>query len=187
MSYPSMSYPFILLPTAILGLLFHQKVDIIFNSILIVGVMLLITGTLIMVTRFINDKESTLEDFTFSKCLVIGVVQGLAVMPGISRSGSTISIALILGISRETAARFSFLLSLPAIVGAELLSIKGLLEQTESNIHLVSTAFGTLTAFIVGYFALVVLLKLVKKGQLYLFTPYCYVVGIIAIILHYIS
>jgi undecaprenyl-diphosphatase len=107
-------------------------------------------------------------------------VQGLAIIPGISRSGSTISIGLLLGIQREIAARYSFLLSIPAIVGAGLLNLKDGLGETGSAIQI--PLVGAATAAIVGYAALKVLLNVVKKGGLSLFAPYCWLVGILAIL-----
>jgi undecaprenyl-diphosphatase len=108
------------------------------------------------------------------------MVQGLAIIPGISRSGSTISIGLLLGIDRETAARYSFLLSIPAIVGAGALSFKDSLSQTDLAIWL--SLLGAAAAALVGYGALKMLLSVVKKGRLYVFAPYCWLVGILAIV-----
>jgi undecaprenyl-diphosphatase len=104
----------------------------------------------------------------------------LAIIPGISRSGSTISIGLLLGIDREVAARYSFLLSIPAIVGAGALSIKDGLSQTDPAIRL--SVMGAAAAALVGYGALKVLLRMVKKGRLYVFAPYCWLVGTLAIL-----
>jgi undecaprenyl-diphosphatase len=112
--------------------------------------------------------------------LIIGVVQGLAILPGISRSGSTISIGLLLGIRREAAARYSFLLSIPAIIGAGLLSLKEGLSQADAAMRI--SLLGAVTAAFVGYGALKCLLHVVKKGRLHLFAPYCWLVGILAII-----
>ncbi|MGD8671238.1 MAG: undecaprenyl-diphosphate phosphatase, partial [Desulfobacterales bacterium] len=98
----------------------------------------------------------------------------------ISRSGSTISIGLLLGINRELAARYSFLLSIPAIVGAGLLSLKDALSGTDLDFQI--PLVGALTAAIVGYAALRALLQVVKKGGLHLFAPYCWLIGIVAVI-----
>jgi len=155
-------------------------VDSLFTSINFVGVMLLITGTFLWMTRSVKQSKSGIMEMGYKQALIIGVCQGLAVLPGISRSGSTISAAIFLGANRETAARFSFLLSIPAIVGAELLSLKDFISQGISFDY--SIIYGTLISFVVGYLALVLLLRLVKNGRLYLFAPYCCVVGVIAII-----
>jgi undecaprenyl-diphosphatase len=162
--------------------LFRGIADRLFASAFIAGIMLIFTGLLLWITRWAATrlKQSGADRLTPKNALIIGVVQGLAIIPGISRSGSTISIGLLLGIDRETAARYSFLLSIPAIVGAGALSLKDALSHTDPVIRL--SLLGAAAAALVGYLALKVLLSMVKKGHLYVFAPYCWVVGIIAIL-----
>jgi undecaprenyl-diphosphatase len=171
------------IPTAILGLMFHNIADRLFSAPFFTGLMLVVTGLLLWLTRRarLDGKKTGLAGFSRTKALIIGIVQGLAIIPGISRSGSTISIGLLLGINRETAARYSFLLSIPAIVGAGLLSLKDGLSQTDPVIRL--SLLGAVSAALVGYVALKVLLRMVKTGHLYVFAPYCWLVGILAIVL----
>ena len=170
------------IPTAVLGLLFRGIADRLFASAFIAGIMLIVTGLLLWITRWAATrlKQAGADRLTPKNALIIGVVQGLAIIPGISRSGSTISIGLLLGIDRETAARYSFLLSIPAIVGAGALSLKDALSHTDPVIRL--SLLGAAAAALVGYVALKVLLSMVKKGHLYVFAPYCWAVGIIAIL-----
>jgi undecaprenyl-diphosphatase len=170
------------IPTAILGLLFRGIADRLFASGLITGLMLIVTGLLLWLTRrkAAEADQARNDSLTPKKALIIGIVQGLAIVPGISRSGSTISIGLLLGIDREMAARYSFLLSIPAIIGAGLLSLTEGLSQTDLAIR--AALLGALTAAIVGYAALKSLLQMVKKGRLHVFAPYCWLVGILAII-----
>ena len=168
------------IPTAILGILFHQIVDQIFGSIWIVGAMLLVTGTLLWFTKQISTQGRPLTKVRIRDVLMIGVMQGLAIMPGISRSGSTISIALFLGINREVAGRYSFLLSIPAILGAMILGLDSTTIQT--NIPVKITLLGTVIAAVVGYIALKILLRMVKQGQLYYFAPYCWLLGAVTLI-----
>ena len=170
------------IPTAVLGFLFRSIADRLFSSAFIAGLMLMLTGLLLWITRWAAthvDPPGT-DRLTPKNALIIGVVQGLAIIPGISRSGSTISIGLLLGINRETAARYSFLLSIPAIIGAGLLSLKGGFSQTDPAIQ--NSLLGAGTAALVGYGALKSLLHVVKKGHLHLFAPYCWLVGILAIV-----
>jgi undecaprenyl-diphosphatase len=171
------------IPTALLGLGFSSIADRLFASILIVGLMLIVTGLLLWLTRWTTKRAQppVVDRLSPKNAFLIGIVQGLAIIPGISRSGSTISIGLLLGIKRETAARYSFLLSIPAIVGAGLLSLKDGLSGTD--LTLLIPLVGAVTAAIVGYAALRILLQMVKKGHLYMFAPYCWLVGIAAIIL----
>jgi len=173
------------IPTAFLGLLFHSLAERLFSSVFLVGCMLLITGTFLWGTRRLSRQSSVdTGHLSPAKSVLIGFVQGLAVMPGISRSGSTIVAGLFLGVHRETAARYSFLLSIPAIIGAEGLALKSGLE---SGVHIdLPIMLGTLSAFVVGYLALIWLLKIVRQGQLHLFAPYCWILGIGAMIVGWI-
>ena len=167
------------IPTGVIGLFLKNYADTIFSSITVVGCMLIITGILLWVTRKRTDTHLLIKDVSPKKAFIIGTIQGLAVMPGISRSGSTIAAGLFMGLERETAARYSFLLSMPAIMAAEFI---GLIDgfSTDFNINSL-TAVGTATAFITGYMALRVLLKIVKKGRLHLFAFYCWAIGILAV------
>ena len=171
------------IPTAVLGLMFKSIADQLFSSSFFTGLALMVTGLLLWLTRRakLDNKGAGIESFSRTKAFIIGIVQGLAIIPGISRSGSTISIGLLLGIDREVAARYSFLLSIPAIVGAAALSLKDGLSQTDPAIRL--SLLGAAVAALIGYAALKVLLRMVKKGRLYVFAPYCWLVGIIAILL----
>ena len=162
-------------PTAILGILFHKITDQIFGSVWIVGVMLLVTGTLLWFTRQISIEGRPLIKVGIKDALMIGLIQGMAIMPGISRSGATISMALFLGMNREVAGRYSFLLSIPAILGALILGLNSTIIQTD--IPGKTILLGTVIAGIVGYIALKILLRMVKQGHLYYFAPYCWLLG----------
>jgi len=168
------------IPTAVLGLIFHEVANQLFAGVGMVGVMLLITGTLLWITRKIPLTGRSIREMTFKDAIGIGVVQGLAIIPGISRSGSTISVALFLKIDRETAGRYSFLLSIPAMIGALILALvsDSIHNSLPAGIILLASAI----AAVVGYMALKILLRLVKEGRLYLFAPYCWIAGCVALI-----
>jgi undecaprenyl-diphosphatase len=166
------------LPTAALGFLFREIADRLFASLVVVGFMLLITGTLLWFTRKVKPTGRRLERVTLKDAVLIGTVQGLAILPGISRSGSTISAALYLGVDRDVAGRYSFLLSIPAIIGALVLSLDAVTEPASISL---AVLLGTLSAAGVGYLALKLLLKIVRGGQMFRFAPYCWVLGIIAL------
>jgi len=170
------------IPTAILGFLFAGIADRLFASGMITGLMLIVTGLILWLSRQkqTNKDQARSDRLTPKNAFIIGIVQGLAIIPGISRSGSTISVGLLLGIDRETAAQYSFLLSIPAIIGAGLLGLKDGLLQTDLAIG--TALLGAFTAALVGYAALKSLLQVVKKGRLHVFAPYCWLVGILAII-----
>ena len=163
------------IPTAILGILFHKIADQIFGAVWIVGVMLLVTGTLLWFTRQISNEGRPLIKVSIRDALMIGLIQGMAIMPGISRSGATISMALFLGMNREVAGRYSFLLSIPAILGALILGLNSTIIQTDIPGKII--LLGTVIAAIVGYIALKILLRMVKQGHLYYFAPYCWLLG----------
>ncbi|MCP4629623.1 MAG: undecaprenyl-diphosphate phosphatase [bacterium] len=168
-------------PTAILGVVFHEIGQQLFSSVLIVGLMLTITGGLLWQTRRVAGPGGGLESFSIRTALIIGLVQGLAIMPGISRSGSTIALGLFLGLNRELSARYSFMLAIPAILGAGILSIHGL--SADANVDYKIALIGAGVSFVVGYFALVSLLHLVKTAKFYLFAPYCWAAGVAALYL----
>ena len=167
-------------PTGILGLMFHSLADSLFSSVAMVGLMLICTGFILWFTRYLQKTGRDIDNFGVKDSLIIGLIQGLAIIPGISRSGSTIAAGLYLGLNRETAARYSFLLSIPAIIGAEILNLKNL--PAGSVIPDNITLLGMLASFITGYSALKVLLFIVKKGNMHFFAPYCWIVGIAALV-----
>ncbi len=167
-------------PTGIIGLLFHKFVDKFFTSIFITGAMLIITGFLLWGTKYIKKNDKNIENFSIKGALFIGMVQGIAILPGISRSGSTIAAGLFLGLNREVAAKYSFLLSIPAIIGAEILSLKNFYGSPQVSFNI--TILGIVVSFIVGLYALKVLLYFVRQGDLYYFSFYCWFVGIAALL-----
>ena len=168
------------IPTAVIGLMFKEIADRLFSSIWIVGVMLLITGCLLWFTRRLDPSGKPLTSVRAKDALIIGLTQGLAILPGISRSGSTISIALYLGIDRTVAGRYSFLLSIPAIFGALLVSFDT--GATQSSIPGAIIFLGAAVSTLTGYLALKLLLLLVHRGKLFRFAPYCWLIGALVLL-----
>jgi len=167
-------------PTGLLGFGFHQVADQLFASLLVVGLALLLTTGLLLATRLVKAKGRDILAFTVLGAVVVGVAQGLAVIPGVSRSGATIATCLIIGLNRDTAARFSFLLSIPAILGALLLSlVSG--SDTWGEFTAATLILGTLVSAGVGYAALATLIKIVRHGRLYYFAPYCLLLGLLTL------
>lgn len=165
------------IPTGLLGvgLKLSDQVETLFASLPLVGCALLLTGGLLFWADRLTGATARTE-MSYLDALIIGTVQGVAVLPGISRSGSTISASLLRGIDRPLAAKFSFLLSIPAILGAILLELKDIAQLSQSP-HLIPYAAGMLTAFAAGYAAILTLLRLVMNRQLYWFSFYCWGVG----------
>ena len=163
------------IPTAIIGLVLKQFEHILFTSELLVGVMLILTGTILWVSRNYYYSENIKHRFGIKKAFFIGISQGIAVIPGISRSGTTIAVGMFLGLDRHTAAKFSFLLSIPAILGAQVFSIKDMINGGLIIDPVI--IYATIASFITGLVALKILLTLVHSGRFHLFAPYCWLIG----------
>ena len=167
-------------PTAFLGYFLEKKADVIFSSLRLVGLTLLVTGILLWLTKRFSTDKRDISRMKVRDSFLIGLVQGIAVIPGISRSGSTIAAGLFMGLNRSLAAKFSFLLSIPAILGALVLQSGELFNLDYSSMFL--DIVGMLAAFVSGYFALKFLIRIVLKGSFYLFSYYCFAVGLLILI-----
>ena len=168
------------IPTAIIGLLIKDAVESVFRGTLFVGLFLIVTAALLYYAE--RHKSGTIEakEMSFKQSLIIGVFQGLAVLPGISRSGSTIASGLTLGLEREYAARYSFLLSLPAVIGAGLLQIK---DITSLDMSMTVLLAGFVSSVIFGYLSIKLLMKMIKGWSLDIFAYYCAIVGVLTAVL----
>ena len=167
-------------PVGVIGILFEREVESFFTgNIVLVGSMLLITAALLFFTYF--KKDDSKKNISYTDAIIIGLAQALAILPGISRSGSTISMALLLNVNREKATKFSFLMVLVPIFGILILkSIKGFTEISEtSNFILFDSSYviGFISALLSGIFACKVMLKIVKESKLIYFSFYCLLVG----------
>lgn len=172
-----------MIPAALVGVFFDEIIESFFNgAVLLVGSMLLVTGGLL----FLADKtKNTTKEVSFFHSIIIGASQAIAILPGISRSGATIGTSVLLGVDREKAARFSFLMVVPLIFGKiakDLLSDKFTIE----GLDITALSVGFAAAFITGLFACTWMISLVKKSKLIYFSFYCFVVGIAAIIWSFI-
>jgi len=171
-----------MIPIGVVGVLFEDQIGEFFGGkIVFVGFMLLVTALLLTFSHFAPQKEGKV---TFSKSLLIGVAQTIAILPGLSRSGTTISVALLAGVSREKAARFSFLMVLIPIIGGSFLKLLDYLENPAIADGISGGALvgGFLAAFIAGLIACVWMINIVKKGKLVHFAIYCAIVGLLAIL-----
>ena len=178
-----------MIPVAIVGFFFKDKVEEVFGSgLLIVGIMLLVTASLLAFSYFAKPRQK--ENISGWHAFIIGIAQACAVMPGLSRSGSTIATGLLLGNKKEKLAQFSFLMVIPPILGEALLDVKDIFEvgfsEAMSGISPVAAIVGFLAAFIAGCFACKWMINIVKKGKLIWFAIYCAIVGILAIVLPYV-
>jgi len=168
------------LPTIALGLALRKPIEQAFNSTTAVGIALLVTGALLFVAgRHAGNRG--LAEMRFHDVLLIGTMQGLAIFPGASRSGFTIAAGLLLGLRRELAAEFSFLLAAPAILGALVLEAQGLRSAPDTKAMLGPLLLGSLLALITGILALYWLLHLLRRGRLRAFAYYCWPLGLLAL------
>ena len=170
-----------MIPAVLIGLFFEETINSFFNgNLILVAVMLYVTSILLYLSDIIKLDS---KEITFKNSFLIGLAQAIAILPGISRSGATIATAVVIGIDREKAARFSFIMVIPLIFGSMFKSIidNGGLEFT--NYNLISVLLGFISAFITGLLACKWMISLVKKSKLYYFSIYCFVVG--SIIIYY--
>jgi len=172
-------------PTAIIGFGFEDFFESLFSSVLFVGGALLVTGALLWLTERVRRGSRNINQMGVLDALIIGTMQGLAIMPGISRSGSTICTSLLLGLNRETATRYSFLLSIPAVFGASLFKLKDMLEMVGQGFPWVMLVTATLAAVVAGIVAILLVVQLLKRGKLDLFAYYCWAVGLFVIVSHF--
>ena len=173
-----------MIPVGIVGLFFKDKVEEAFGSgLLIVGVMLLVTAVLLTFSYYARPRQK--EHISLWDAFVIGVAQACAVLPGLSRSGSTIATGLLLGNSKETLAKFSFLMVIPPILGEALLDVLKAMKGEDvvsEAIGVFPLCIGFLAAFLSGCFACKLMINLVKKGKLIYFGIYCAIIGLSVLI-----
>ena len=150
-----------------------------------IGIFLMITAVLLFLSEKLGGGDVNMEKMSVKRAFLVGCFQGLGTLPGISRSGSTIVGGLFCKLDKETAVRFSFLLSIPAILGALVLDIKDIFTSGSQTLSFAPVAVGMITAAVSGYFAIRFLLKLVQKSKLSYFSYYCIATGIFAIILNF--
>jgi len=173
--------------TGLLGFIFRKYLEILFSSTLIVGFMLLITGLIITLIKIIPTGQKSIAEIKPHDALLIGLLQAFAIIPGISRSGTTILTALWRGLDRDSAIRFSFMLSAPVIFGATLVEAKELLTTGLESTMLVNYLAGTMIAFVSGVFAIKVFIRMLSAGKFHYFAYYCWTIGLIVIIISLIN
>ncbi|MBW2073096.1 MAG: undecaprenyl-diphosphate phosphatase [Deltaproteobacteria bacterium] len=166
-------------PTAVIGLLFREAFERAFSSPTVAGLGLWLTALLLLWSRWPLRKHSARNTLHFIDALLVGLAQGAAITPGLSRSGSTIATGLLRGLDADLAFRFSFLLSLPAIFGASVLELRHVgVDYLQWQV----VAAGFFSALVVGWLALRLLRAVVSKGKLFYFAPYCALLGTLALI-----
>ena len=167
----------------VLAVVADDAIEALYSSTLFIGIALLCTGTMLYLSDKLASGKKTEKDATWLDAILVGVMQAVAVLPGISRSGSTITAGLVRGFDRKFAVRYSFLLSIPAIVGANILKVSEAVKSGAGGGMFLPYAVGMLVAAVSGYFAIKLVKLLMDKGKFGRFSYYCWAVGLITIVL----
>jgi len=168
------------IPTGLIGIMFRSQLEGLFASVTMTGIALIFTGSFLLISRYIGESEKNTDMVTLFSAICVGTAQGIAIIPGISRSGITIICGLLCGLSRDLSARFSFILSIPAIIAAMLLQLYS--EKLTWTV-LLPLLVGFVSSALIGLMALRILMNMVRKGKLFFFSPYCWALGLLAVCL----
>ena len=171
------------IPTGIIGLAFRSFFESSFYDPVSIAVGFIITGALVLVTGLLKSGQKKLGS---ADAILIGIGQGISIFSSISRSGATLSAGLFRGVEREQLVRYSFLLSIPAILGAAAIDVVAMDEQQKAQLASIgaeSYIAGTVVSATVGYASIRILIKLVIKGKFYLFAFYCFAIGVATLLL----
>jgi undecaprenyl-diphosphatase len=170
------------IPSIIVGFIFQSQVEVAFSSPLFAGIFLSVTAILLFMAEIIGNRSRKLDKINWKDGLIIGLFQAISLLPGISRSGSAITGGMVRNLDRPSSARFSFLLSIPAIVGAVALAIVDLIHSPNYALQIPTLIAGFIVSGLVGYLSIRWLLSFLAKRPLYIFSVYCLVVSLIIII-----
>lgn len=173
------------IPIGVVGLLTRHWIAVSLSSLLFVGLSLLLTGFFLWLIRHLEGFKSD-HQMSWRDALVIGSVQIIALIPGVSRSGATIVAAMLVGLKRETALRFSFLLYIPVSLGVTILSIDEITQTTQINGMIILLVIAWITAIIATYVALKWFVQIMLRGKLVYFTYYCVGIGCVLIVNHFL-
>lgn len=174
------------IPTGIMGIVFNDLIENASTALIIPGICLLMTGTLLLIADNTPDGKKNENTVTYKNAAVVGICQGFATLPGISRSGTTIAACLVSKMDRKFAVKYSFIMSIPVILGAALLEIKDLGSVGISGGEVFNYIIGMAVATVVGYICIKTMLAVVRNKKFKGFSIYCYIVGIIAIIGYFV-
>jgi len=166
-----------MLPALIVGVFFKSHIETAFESPFLVSAMLIITGFILFSTKFIKKGTNTSSS---KSAAMIGIAQAVAILPGISRSGSTIAMAQHLGLSRDESARFSFLMVIPVITGAMLLEVLDV-SKADLSLDMLPLLIGFISSAVSGFLALVFLIKVIKRFGIHWFAIYCWIIGLVGL------
>ena len=174
------------IPTGLIGVVGKNLISFASTTLIVPGVCLLLTGLLLLVADHCKDGKKIPKDISYSNGFLIGIAQGVATLPGLSRSGTTITACLLSGFDRRFAVKYSFIMSIPAILGAAVLELKDIGTEVISGGMVANCVTGAIVAGVVGYICIRTMLVVVRKKNFKGFSIYCFAAGILAIIAHFI-
>lgn len=174
------------IPTGIIGFVSRGLIKAASTTLLAPGIGLLVTGLLLVVTDFSGEGHKIPKDISYSNGFFVGIAQGLATFPGISRSGTTIAACVLSGFDRKFAVKYSFIMSIPAIIGAMILELFHIGDESLTFPLFGKYFVAMIIAGVVGYFCIQKMLTLIKKKKLRYFAYYCFAVGIATIVMHFV-
>lgn len=176
------------IPTGIIGLVFKEIFNMDNPSLIVPGVALLVTGCMLFIVDEIPNGGRTPKETTYKNALIIGISQGIATLPGISRSGTTLTFGLLNGLDRTFAVKYSFIMSIPAILGANILSLADLFEPANriGTTEFIYYVIGTVVAAVVGYICIKTMLVIVRNKKMRYFSYYCFTMGFVAIVAYFV-
>lgn len=169
------------IPTGIMGILFRDVIDVASATLLVPGILLLVNGVQLLISDRLADGKLTAETASYGKAVVVGVAQGVATFPGISRSGTTITACVACGFSREFAVKYSFIMSIPAILGALVLELLDFSPEMLGASDWMNYLVGTVIAGVVGYICIKTMLVIVRGKKFKYFAYYCFAMGAFAV------
>lgn len=169
------------IPTGIIGIVASEFIAMASQILLIPGICLIVTSILLFISDRIQGGRKGPKNISYTNGFVIGICQGIATLPGLSRSGTTIAACLISGFDRRFAVKYSFIMSIPAVLGAAILELKDLPSASVSGTEIAYYLVGMLVAAVVGYICIKTMLVIVKKKKFTIFSIYCFLVGVLSI------
>ena len=174
-------------PTAIIGVFMKDVVEFTSGNLIVTGVCLICTGAILAMSDFLADGDRKLKESNYGDAFAIGAAQGVATLPGLSRSGITIVAGLLCGLDRKFAAKYSFIMSIPAVLGALVLELFDIGTESVTAGDVGCYIVGMLIAAIIGYVALRVIMNIIVSRYFKFFAAYCALIGIVSIIVHFVK
>lgn len=174
------------IPTGIIGVLFNDAITLVGETLLVPGLCLILTGILLLIADRVKTGNKQAENTSYTEAGLIGLAQGIATLPGLSRSGTTITACLLAGFDRSYAVKYSFIMSIPAVLGAVVFELKDFNTELISSGELINYGIGTVIAGVVGYICIKTMLKIVRGKKFKYFAYYCFTIGILAAVGYFV-